>query len=82
MQNTSPTAAPAATTAQLPDGFVKVEGGASEQVTETTSLIVAYSAIWLILMVFTAVTFRSLRSLRAGAQRAEQAVRQLPPTPR
>jgi hypothetical protein len=82
MQNTSPTAAPAATTAQLPDGFVKVEGGASEQVTETTSLIVAYSAIWLILMVFTLVTFRALRSLRGHARRADEAVRQLSHTPR
>jgi hypothetical protein len=83
MQNTSPSAVPAAAnTTLLPDGFVKVEGGATEQVTETASLMVAYSAIWLILMAFTLVTFRALRALRAGAQRADQAVRQLSHTPR
>ena len=70
------------TTSALPDGFVKVEGGATEQISETTSLMVAYSAIWLILMAFTLVTFRALRSLRAHAERADQAVRQLSPTPR
>ena len=58
----------------MPEGFVKVEGGATEQVTETTSLMVAYSAIWLILMAFTLVTFRALRSLRAQAERADKAV--------
>lgn len=66
----------------IPEGFVKVEGGAAEQVTETTSLIVAYSAIWLILMAFTLVTFRALRSLRSHAERADRAVRQLSHTPR
>jgi hypothetical protein len=66
----------------MPDGFVKVEGGATEQVTETTSLMVAYSAIWLILMAFTLVTFRALRSLRAQAERADKAVRELSHTPR
>ena len=66
----------------IPEGFVKVEGGASEQVTETTSLIVAYSAIWLILMAFTLVTFRALRSLRSHAGRVDQAVRQLSHTTR
>jgi hypothetical protein len=77
-------AAPAAptSTGAMPDGFVKVEGGATEQVTETTSLMVAYSAIWLILMAFTLVTFRASRSLRAHVQRADKAVRQLPHTPR
>jgi hypothetical protein len=65
-----------------PDGFVKVEGGASEQVTEATSLLVAYSAIWLILMAFALVTFRASRSLRAHAERASKAVRQLSQTPR
>jgi hypothetical protein len=64
------------------DGFVKVEGGATEQISETTSLVVAYSAIWLILMAFTLVTFRALRSLRAHAERADQAVRQLSRAPR
>ena len=67
---------------KAPDGFVSVEGGATEQVTETTSLMVAYSAIWLILMVFTLVTFRALRSLRGHARRADEAVRQLSHTPR
>ena len=66
----------------LPDGFVKVEGGATEQISETTSLMVAYSAIWLILMAFTLVTFRAMRSLRGHAERADQAVRQLLDTPR
>lgn len=74
--------AAAPTTSALPDGFVKVEGGATEQVSETTSLMVAYSAIWLILMVFTLVTFRALRSLRGQVERADQAVRQLSHTPR
>lgn len=66
----------------LPDGFVKVEGGATEQVSETTSLMVAYFAVWLILMAFTLVTFRALRSLRGQAERADEAVRQLSHTPR
>jgi len=69
-------------TSTMPDGFVKVEGGATEQVTETSSLMVAYSAIWLILMAFTLVTFRALRSLRAQVERADRAVRQLSHTPR
>jgi hypothetical protein len=64
----------------LPDGFVKVEGGAAEQVSETASLMVAYTAIWLILMAFTFASFRALRSLRAQAERAEQAVRELSQT--
>jgi len=83
MQTIEP-AAPATppSSSALPDGFVKVEGGASKQISETTSLMVAYSAIWLILMAFTFVTFRALRSLRAHAERADKAVRQLPPTPR
>jgi hypothetical protein len=66
----------------MPDGFVKVEGGATEQVSETTSLMVAYSAIWLILMALALVTLRAVRSLRAHADRADQAVRQLGPMPR
>jgi len=66
----------------LPDGFVKVQGGATEQVSETTSLLLAYSAIWLILMAFTLVTFRALRALRGQAERADKAVRQLSHTPR
>ena len=70
------------TTSTVPDGFVKVEGGATEQVSETTSLMVAYTAIWLILMAFTLVTFRALRSLRGHAERADKAVRQLSQTPR
>ena len=84
MQTTVQPVAPAtpATSSTLPDGFVKVEGGASEQVSETTSLMVAYSAIWLILMAFTFATFRALRSLRSHAERADRAVRQLARTPR
>jgi hypothetical protein len=66
----------------LPDGFVKVQGGATEQVSETTSLLLAYSAIWLILMAFMLVTFRALRALRGQAERADKAVRQLSHTPR
>jgi hypothetical protein len=66
----------------MPDGFVKVEGGATEQVTETTSLMVAYSAIWLILMAVTLLTFRASRSLRAHVERADKAIRQLAHTPR
>jgi hypothetical protein len=83
MQNNVQPAAPATppSTSALPDGFVKVEGGATEQVTETTSLIVAYSAIWLILMAFTLVTFRALRSSRGHAERVDKAIRQLPHTP-
>ena len=64
-------------TSAPPDGFVKVEGGAIEQVSETTSLMLAYSAIWLILMAFTLVTFRAVRALRGHAERVDQAVRQL-----
>jgi hypothetical protein len=84
MQTIVQPAAPATppSTSAMPDGFVKVEGGATEQVTETTSLMVAYSAIWLILMAFTLVTFRALRSLRTHAERADKAVRQLSHTPR
>jgi hypothetical protein len=82
MQTIVQPTAPAPSTSALPDGFVKVEGGATEQVSETTSLMVAYSAIWLILMAFTFVTFRALRSLRAHAERADKAVRQLSHTPR
>jgi hypothetical protein len=74
--------ATAASGTAMPDGFVKVEGGASEQVSETTSLVAAYTAIWLILMAFTLVTFKALRLLRAQAQRADAAVRQLAHTPR
>lgn len=78
MQDTTPTVAPATpSSSAVPDGFVKVEGGAAEQVTETTSLMVAYSAIWLILMAFTLVTYRALRSLRTQAERADGAVRAL-----
>lgn len=84
MQTTVQPTAPAAppSSSAMPDGFVKVEGGAAEQVSETTSLMVAYSAIWLILMAFTLVTFRALRSLRGHAERADKAVRQLSHTPR
>jgi hypothetical protein len=64
-----------------PDGFMRVEGGATEQITETTSLVAAYSAIWLILMAVLLVTFRASRSLRAHAERADEAVRQLSHTP-
>jgi hypothetical protein len=83
MQNTVQLAAPATppSSSATADGFVKVEGGATEQVTETASLMVAYSAIWLILMAFTLVTFRALRPLRGQAQRAGKAVRQLSHTP-
>jgi hypothetical protein len=80
VQPTAPATPPSSSA--LPDGFVKVQGGATEQVTETTSLMVAYSAIWLILMAFTLVTFRALRSLRGHAERADEAVRQLSHTPR
>jgi hypothetical protein len=65
----------------LPEGFVKVEGGATEQVSETTSLLVAYTSIWLILMVFTLATWRSLRSLRVHAARIEKTVGPLPLPP-
>jgi hypothetical protein len=83
MQTIEQPAAPTApSTSAMPDGFVKVEGGASEQVSETTSLMVAYSAIWLILMAFTLVSFRALRSLRAQAERADRTIRQLSHTPR
>jgi hypothetical protein len=78
MQTIEPTAAPATPpSSSATPGFVKVEGGATEQVTETTSLMVAYSAIWLILMALTLVTLRAVRSLRAQAERADRAVRQL-----
>lgn len=78
MQDTTSVApAQPTNTSAVPDGFVKVEGGAAEQVTETTSLMVAYSAIWLILMAFTLVTYRALRSLRTQAERADGAVRAL-----
>ena len=80
VQSTAPATPPSSNT--LPDGFVKVEGGATEQVTETTSLIVAYFAIWLILMAFTLVTFRALRLLRGHAERADKAVRRLSHMPR
>ena len=80
VQPTAP-ATPTGTSA-VPDGFVKVEGGATEQVSETTSLMVAYCAIWLILMAFTLVTFRASRALRGHAERADKAVRQLALTPR
>ena len=84
MQSTMQPVAPATppSPSALPDGFVKVEGGGSEQISETTSLMVAYSAIWLILMAFTLVTFRAVRSLRSHAERADRAVRQLSDTPR
>jgi len=80
MQSAAPTNPPA--TGAAPDGFVKVEGGSTEQITETSSLIVAYSAIWIILMSFTLVTLRAVRSLRIHAERADKAVRQLSHTPR
>lgn len=60
--------------AQLEPGFVKVEGNATEQFTETTSLTVAYSAMWLILVLFTLVTWRGHRSLRVDADRLAKAV--------
>ena len=75
IQPVAPVTPPSSSAA--PDGFVKVEGGATEQISETTSLMVAYSAIWLILMAFTLVTFRAVRSLRGHAERADRAVRQL-----
>ncbi|MEY2929965.1 MAG: hypothetical protein RL033_714 [Pseudomonadota bacterium] len=80
IEQPAPATPPSSST--VPDGFVKVEGGSTEQITETTSLLVAYSAIWLILMAFMLVTFRSLRSSRAHAERADKAVRQLSHTPR
>ncbi|HKO92052.1 MAG TPA: hypothetical protein VJU61_12905 [Polyangiaceae bacterium] len=81
--NVQPAApAPPSSTSALPDGFVKVEGGATEQISETTSLMVAYSAIWLILMAFALATYRALRSMRAHTERADEAVRQLSHTPR
>ena len=84
MQTTVQPVAPATppSSSAAPDGFVKVEGGATEQISETTSLMVAYSAIWLILMAFTLVTFRAMRSLRGHAARADQAVRKLSDIPR
>jgi hypothetical protein len=80
MQPVAPATPP--TPSALPDGFVKVEGGGTEQISETTSLMVAYSAIWLILMAFALVTFRAVRSLRSRAERADKAVGQLSDTPR
>jgi hypothetical protein len=80
VQSVTPTTA--AGIGALPPGFIKVEAGASEQITETTSLIVAYSAIWIILMAFTLLTFRALRSLGAHTRRAEEAIRQMSHTPR
>ena len=79
MQTTAPSSVPS--DRALPEGFVKVEGGATEQVSETTSLLVAYSAIWLILMVFTLATWRSLRSLRAHAARLDKTIGPLPRPP-
>ena len=80
VQPVAPATPPSSNT--LPEGGGGVEGGAGEQVTERTSLMVAYFAIWLILMAFTLVTFRALRSLRGQAERADKAVRQLSHTPR
>lgn len=65
----------------VPEGFVKVDAGATEQITETTALVAAYCAIWIILMAFTLVTFRALRSLGAHARRTDEAVRQMSHTP-
>jgi hypothetical protein len=76
MQSTQQPAPATPSGTALPDGFVKVEGGSTEQFSETASLMVAYTAIWL-LMAFTLATFRALRSLRAQAERADQAVREL-----
>jgi hypothetical protein len=64
----------------LEPGFVKVEGNATEQFAETTSLTIAYSAMWLILMLFTLVTWRGHRSLRADADRLAKAVAAKKPT--
>lgn len=84
MQTTVQPATPTTPTdiPSVPAGFVKVEAGATEQISETTSLIVAYCAIWLILLAFTLATLRALRSLGAQAKRAEEAVRQMSPTSR
>jgi hypothetical protein len=83
MQTTVQTPTPTTPTgiSIVPEGFVKVEAGANEQITETTALVVAYCAIWIILMAFTLVTFRALRSLSAHARRTDEAVRQMSQTP-
>jgi CcmD family protein len=56
------------------DGFVHVEGNATEQVSETSSLFVAYAIIWVILVAFALTHFRALRGARAQLRRLEQVV--------
>jgi CcmD family protein len=75
----TPAAAPAPTTAPAPaapgqDGFVHVQGNATEQVSETGSLFVAYSIIWVILVAFAVTHFRALRGARELLGRLEQVV--------
>ena len=66
---------PAAGTAAPGDsGFVHVEGNTTEQVSETSSLFVAYSIIWVILVAFAVTHFRALRGARELLGRLEQVV--------
>lgn len=74
----SPSSTPEPPVVQLEPGFVKVEGNATEQITETTSLTIAYSAMWLILVLFTLVTWRGHRALRADTDRLAKAVAKKP----
>jgi hypothetical protein len=70
------TAASPTTPATSPaeNGFVHVEGNTTEQVSETGSLFVAYSIIWVILVAFAVTHFRALRGARELTSRLERVV--------
>jgi|SRR5690349_11773832 len=56
------------------NGFVHVEGNTTEQVSETSSLFVAYSIIWVILVAFAVTHFRAVRRARELLARLERVV--------
>jgi hypothetical protein len=70
----TPTPGAATSTAPGESAFVHVEGNATEQVSETGSLFVAYSFFWVILVAFAVSYLRALRGARELASRLERVV--------
>jgi len=62
--------APATTTTPAKDEFVKVEGGGPERTSAEGSVIVAYSLMWLIMVVFVWRTIKAQTQLSADVDNA------------
>jgi hypothetical protein len=66
-----------ANTAAVPakDEFVKVEGGGPDRTSAEGSVVVAYSLMWAIMVVFVWRTYRALRALGVEADKLMHALK-------